>query len=84
MNIPIDDAISRLPVQPGKPYRTFVNGQRIEIRVAPLDSESEETPVEEFWLPAPPGEKSITLTLQRCEPELPAPIHISEADLAPE
>lgn len=84
MSITIDEAISRIPVQPGRPYRTRVNGQDIEVRVAPTDSDSEETPVEEFWLTEPPAEKSIVLTLRRVEPDLPAQIHVTESDLAPE
>ena len=84
MSITIDEAISRIPVQPGRPYRTRVNGQDIEVRVAPVDADSEETPSEEIWLTEPPSATSIVLTIYRGEPDLPAPIHITEDDLAPE
>ena len=84
MSITIDEAISRIPVQPGRPYRTRVNGQDIEVRVVPAEIDSEETPVDQIWLTEPPAAKSIVLTLKRGEPDLPAPIRIDESDLAPE
>jgi len=55
-----------------------------EISDAPPDVALEETPEDQFWLTEPPSETSIVLTIKRGEPDLPAPIHITESDLAPE
>ena len=84
MNPTIEEALKHNPVQPGRPYRTRVNGQEIEVRVVSPEADSEETPPEEFWLPEPPAEKSVRKFLRQGKPDLPSPIHITDEDLSPE
>ena len=83
MSVTIGEAIARIPVLPGQPFRTRVNGQEIEIRVLPAVADFEETPTSFLWFDVPPSALARVLTVTRGPQQLPAPIQISNADVSP-
>jgi hypothetical protein len=84
MNSLIAEAIAHLPIRPGHPYRTNVNGREFEVRVVEARAVSEETPTDGLWLDIPPSAAARRITLTRGPRQLPDPIRIGEEDVAPE
>jgi hypothetical protein len=83
MDNTIAEVIARLPVLPGQPYRTRVNGQEIEIRVVSPDSVPEEVPTGDLWLDVPRSPAARTLTVTRGPRQFPPPVQLTDADLSP-
>jgi hypothetical protein len=83
MSITIAEAIARIPVRPGQPFRTQANGQEIEVRVIDPDAAPAEVPEAELWLDVPASSIARSLTVTRGPAQLPAPIHVADTDLTP-
>jgi hypothetical protein len=83
MSTTIAEAIARIPVLPGHPFRARVNGQEIEVRVVDDETVSDQTPASEIWLDVPASSAARLMTVKRGPSQLPAPIPIVDTDLAP-
>lgn len=80
------EALKELNLQPGKTRRIDIDGQRVEIRVIPIEAESSfgDAPMLDLRLNVPPSSNARTVVVSRGQPMLPAPLQVDESDLAPE
>jgi hypothetical protein len=83
MSIMLAEALKELALQPGESRCIAVDDYELEIRRRPWTIE-DPGPTLNLWLDVPPSDKAITVVVKRSETELPAPIVITESDLAPE
>jgi hypothetical protein len=85
MNIVLTDVLKQLDLQPGERRSVVVEDycvviQREEASLVSID----EPPLPGFSLDLPLSSRAVTLTVNRVQPQFPAPFEVTEADLAPE
>ena len=86
MNTLLAEAMRQLNLKSGEMQRIDVKGQRLEIRVLPIEDDSSfaGAPMLDLRLEVPSSPNARTVTVSRGRLMLPPPLQIDESDLAPE
>ncbi len=78
----LTDALKQLSLQPGQRRRVCVDDYQVEIQR--IDEDNETGPMQTLWLQVPSSSQAVNLLAVRGTPQLPAPFHVTDSDLAPE
>jgi hypothetical protein len=90
MSLTLEEALGQVELEPGRTYRTVVNGNVIDVRVRPTptppDPPSDDSPgvMLNVWLDIPPSpNRKKFVAKRRTEPRLPDP-PLPDPDDAPD